>query len=73
MNRYGPTFWKVLELARSGKYTTRAAIAREIGVTRARVGQILEVADRKGILPMPLPRCPARAAGPRKWQCKELE
>jgi hypothetical protein len=61
--RYGETFRRVVLLAASGAYRSRAEIAREVGVTRARVKQILETADVRGILEMPFERYPKRSAG----------
>lgn len=61
--RFGPNFYRVVALAASGLYGSRAEIARQVGITRERVKQILETADTRGILKMPFRRCPKKAVG----------
>jgi len=61
--RFGPNFHRVVALAASGLYRSRAELARQVGIGRERVKQILEVADARGILKMPFKRYPKKAAG----------
>lgn len=61
--RFGSNFHRVVALAASGLYGSRAEIGRQVGIGRERVKQILEAADARGILRMPFRRYPKRAAG----------
>ena len=48
--RFGSNFYEMLRLLRTKKYKSRAALGRDLGLTRARVGQMLTAAVASGAL-----------------------